>query len=124
MPSFRAIAHVLTWFARARISHLDRRLEIAFVIFLVAGLFWIYRGLFFEDMTLKHDDVLWYGMFHYFTESLWAGEFPYWNPYVHGGEPFYYVWNIIRLTDPVTLLTIAAINTESQYQGYFHMQHC
>ena len=102
------IAGFATFIATARISRLNRRHEAAFILLLIVGQFWFARGLFLGELTFKHDSVLWYGMFHYFTESLWNGDWPLWNPYVHGGEPFYYAWNILRLTDPVTLATILA----------------
>ena len=76
------------------------------LFFLAASVLFLYRGLFSGTMILKGDSVLWYGMFHYFAECLWNGYLPYWDPYVHGGEPFYYAWNVIRLSDPVTLIII------------------
>ena len=104
----RWIAGCLLRFASERASERTRAAECLFLLLLMAGQFWLYRGLFSETMAFKHDSILWYGMFHYFAESLWAGEWPYWNPYIHGGEPFFYAWNIIRLTDPVTLTAVLA----------------
>ena len=69
-------------------------------------LFYFQKDLLSGERVYIMDGVLWYPMFHYFVESLWSGFIPTWNPYLHMGEPFFYAWSIIRLFDPITLLTV------------------
>lgn len=112
----------LNWFLYGKPSSSTLRYEIACVTAAFAGFLYQERHLLDGTLTYVHDSILWYGMYHYFAESLWHGFWPFWNPYVHGGEPFYYAWNIIRLMDPVTLLTIAAgkIFTPSLFDLYHY----
>lgn len=62
---------------------------------------WISRKLMFT-----HDSLHWYGMFFYLADSLSQGIFPFWNPYMNGGENFFFNLNILRLADPCTFLLI------------------
>jgi len=57
--------------------------------------------------SFQHDNTNWaYPIFHFFTESLLNGHLPLWNPFEHGGEPFYPLIGVARLFDPTDLLTI------------------
>ncbi len=59
------------------------------------------------ETTLIHDNYYWvYPVFQFFSENLLHGQFPLWNPFSHGGEPFYPLLFQIRLLDPTTLLNI------------------
>lgn len=74
--------------------------------------------------VLRHDSVLWYPMYDYLARAIVHGDFPFWNPYIHGGEPFYYAINIIRLTDPIYLSSILVakfsdIGTLDIYNGVY-----
>ncbi|MBI5042548.1 MAG: YfhO family protein [Nitrospirae bacterium] len=63
--------------------------------------------LIFGQATLVHDNLLWnYPIFRFFAENIINGHFPFWNPFEHGGEPFYPLLVQIRLLEPVTLLII------------------
>lgn len=55
---------------------------------------------------LPHDNYYWcYPIFHFFAEALSQGRLPLWDPFLHGGEPFYPLMGQIRLWDPIALLT-------------------
>ena len=104
----QAASDGLRWFLYGRVSPGTITRELILVGLAFCGFLYLERNLLNGTLTYVHDSILWYGMYHYFAESIWNGFWPLWNPYVHGGEPFYYAWNIIRLLDPVTLLTIGA----------------
>ena len=68
--------------------------------------------LLFGTATLVHDNLLWnYPIFKFFAENIINGHFPLWNPFDHGGEPFYPLLVQVRLLEPITLLII--------YLGHF-----
>jgi hypothetical protein len=57
--------------------------------------------------SFSYDSFNWtYPIFHFFTGQLLRGEWPWWNPFEHGGEPFYPFLIAFRLFDPVLLGTI------------------
>ncbi|TAN60542.1 hypothetical protein EPN18_08335, partial [bacterium] len=57
--------------------------------------------------TLVHDNLAWnYPVFQFFAENIINGHFPFWNPFSHGGEPFYPLLGQLRLFEPTALLTI------------------
>lgn len=59
------------------------------------------------ETTLVHDNVAWnYPIFQFFAENIINGRFPFWNPFTHGGEPFYPLLGQIRLLEPSAILTI------------------
>jgi len=63
--------------------------------------------LLFKGTILTHDHFFWgYPVFQYFAENLINGHFPLWNPFSHGGEPFYPLLLQLRLLEPITLLTV------------------
>lgn len=107
-PLAQAASDGLRWFLYGRVSPGTITRELILVGLAFSGFLYLERNLLDGTLTYVNDSILWYGMYHYFAESLWNGFWPLWNPYVHGGEPFYYAWNIIRLLDPVTLLTLGA----------------
>ena len=81
----------------------------AAVIFLI---YTMRSMLLFGQATLVHDNLLWnYPIFKFFAENIINGHFPLWNPFDHGGEPFYPLLGQAKLLDPITLLTI--------YLGHF-----
>src|SRR3972149_7191509 len=81
-------------------------LAIAFLIYTMKSM------LFFGETTLTHDNVLWgYPIFQFFAENIINNHLPFWNPFEHGGEPFYPVLGHIRLFEPIALLVI--------YLGHF-----
>ncbi|MBI5970590.1 MAG: hypothetical protein HY884_05500 [Deltaproteobacteria bacterium] len=96
----------LNWFFSGACDSKSVKRELFFIGILLALYLYMERSIMLGKSTYVHDGILWYGMFHYFVESLWSGFLPTWNPYVHGGEPFYYAWGILRLLDPVTLSVI------------------
>ncbi len=52
--------------------------------------------------TLRHDHLYWgVPVYSFFFESLRHGQLPLWNPFTHGGEPFYLPLFQLRLLDPV-----------------------
>jgi hypothetical protein len=77
-------------------------------IIAVAYLIYVIRSmLIFGKTTLAHDNILWnYPIFQFFAENIINGHFPLWNPFEHGGEPFYPILGQIRLFEPVALLII------------------
>ncbi|MEK6599010.1 MAG: hypothetical protein AABY52_01560, partial [Deltaproteobacteria bacterium] len=80
------------------------------IIGIVAVVFLVYTlrsMLITGETTLIHDNLLWnYPVFQFFAENIINGHFPFWNPFDHGGEPFYPVLGQMRLFEPTALLTI------------------
>ena len=66
-------------------------------IFLISGTHTNHAGF---------DMLSWYGIFQYFFESASSGILPYWNPYSHGGEPFYFLYSMSRLLDPLIIMPV------------------
>jgi len=63
--------------------------------------------LFLGTSTIGHDNILWaYPIFQFFAEGILQGRLPYWNPFTHGGEPFYPLLPHIRLLDPLPFLVV------------------
>lgn len=89
-----------------RIADVWWPVDLAFLTVFLAGFVAVNNYLLNTKFSFQGDSVLWYGMFHYFVEALRAGDWAFWNPYVHGGEPFYYAWNIVRLCDPINFIVI------------------
>ncbi len=59
--------------------------------------------------TYLHDNLYWdVPLFHFFADSLLNGHLPLWNPYEHGGEPFYPLLGVPRLFDPIDSITVLA----------------
>ncbi len=73
---------------------------------LIACLFALRPLLLDGSAILPHDNFYWcYPIFHFFAEGLTQGRLPLWNPFMHGGEPFYPLLGQIRLWDPIALFT-------------------
>jgi hypothetical protein len=68
----------------------------------------VFRKLLLDGtVTYTHDNYSWdLPLFTFFTKHLWSGEFPLWNPFSHGGEPFFPQLIQLRLLEPFTLLQI------------------
>lgn len=67
--------------------------------------FHLRSSLILGTSVLAHDHVYWgYPVFHFYAESLLSGRLPLWNPFTHGGEPFYPLLLQIRLLDLSSLL--------------------
>ena len=77
---------------------------------IIAVVFLIYQlrsMLLLGETTLVHDNLFGaYPSFQFFAENIINGHFPFWNPFNHGGEPFYPLLGQTRLLEPTTLLTI------------------
>jgi hypothetical protein len=59
--------------------------------------------------TLRHDHIYWgVPVYGFFAESVGLGRLPLWNPFTHGGEPFYIPLFQLRLLDPPALLVALA----------------
>lgn len=57
------------------------------------------------ETTFIHDNIYWnFPVFKFFAENIARGHFPFWNPYSHGGEPFYIMLGQFRLLEPIALL--------------------
>ncbi|HSL47960.1 MAG TPA: YfhO family protein [Candidatus Deferrimicrobiaceae bacterium] len=59
--------------------------------------------------VLGHDHLYWgVPVYSFFAESVALGRLPLWNPFSHGGEPFYLPLFQLRLLDPSALLVALA----------------
>lgn len=57
----------------------------------------------------RHDNLLWdLPIFQFWADNVGHGRFPYWNPFSHGGEPFYMIPLQIRLLEPLTYVILLA----------------
>ncbi len=82
-------------------------IEITAAVVAVAFLIYFLRSmLLYGETTLMHDSIHGYPYFQYFVENIINASWPFWNPFSHGGEPFYFMIEHRRLLEPVTLLTI------------------
>lgn len=72
------------------------------------ALVWIMRAALIQGETiLAHDNLYWgYPVFQFYAEAILQGRFPLWNPFSHGGEPFYPLLVMPRLFDPSTFVVI------------------
>lgn len=74
---------------------------VTFLIYLLRSM------LLLGETTLVHDNLFGaYPSFQFFAENIINGRFPFWDPFNHGGEPFYPLLGQTRLLEPTTLLTI------------------
>jgi hypothetical protein len=59
--------------------------------------------------SLGHDHLYWgVPVYGFFAESVALGRLPLWNPFSHGGEPFYLPLFQLRLLDPSAVLVALA----------------
>lgn len=101
-------------------------LEAAALASLLAGYLWIYRRVLFDHAEIfpSGDSIFWYGAFQHFVECLKNGSLALWNPYMHGGEPFFYVWGMTRLLDPVTLaVALVGAGTDLSILHLYHINY-
>jgi len=85
----------------------SKRGEILWVSLIAIGfILYFYRLLFTAERMLSHDSIWFYGIFHYFAESLQSGFFPYWDPYDYCGQPFYNIVSTMYILNPITILVI------------------
>ena len=64
--------------------------------------------LIFGRTTLIHDNYYWnYPIFQFFAENIMMGNYPLWNPFSHGGEPFYPILGQFRLLEPIPILVVS-----------------
>ncbi|NDA64687.1 MAG: hypothetical protein EBX50_22060, partial [Chitinophagia bacterium] len=66
------------------------------------------RKVLWGNWTFEGDTSVWYVFFEYFSNSIFFGSLALWNPYMNGGEPFWPVWGLWRLIDPITVSWILA----------------
>lgn len=77
------------------------------ILGLVFLIYTLRKMLLLNETTFPHDHIYWgYPVFQFFTENIVNGHLPLWNPFTHGGEPFYPILIHLRLLEPITLLTI------------------
>ena len=85
----------------------DLAVEISFFFITLAILVFNLWSFLTGKTSFLHDNLYWeVPVFHYFAESLLNGYLPLWNPYEHGGEPFYPILGVPRLFDPTDPLTV------------------
>lgn len=74
----------------------------------IGVLLYILRSILFKGNEIfVHDTLYWYPLYQFFAENIIQGRFPYWNPYTHGGEPFFPAIHAgTRLLDPTTFIVI------------------
>lgn len=80
-------------------------IEISVFLFCFALLMMLLqKSLIFGETTFEHDNSNWnYPMFNFFFEQLYFGHLALWNPFSHGGEPFYPSWGVVRVSDPAVM---------------------
>lgn len=88
------------------ISKKSKKIEAGFIVLIsIFFLLFFYRILTAQSM-FSHDAIRWYGVYHFFADSLLNGVFPYWDPYDYCGQPFYYNLGMLRLYEPITICFI------------------
>ena len=60
------------------------------------------RKVLWGNWTFHGDTSVWYALFEYFSNSIYFGSLALWNPYMNGGEPFWPIWSLWRLSEPGT----------------------
>lgn len=85
----------------------------------------VYYKLLLTTKIFTHDSIIWYGIFHYYTDSLANGQFPYWDPYMMNGTYFYPSIFLLGMLDPVVLFWILVMKIFSlsipTIYIYFHL---
>jgi len=64
------------------------------------------RKLLFGTWTFEGDTSVWHAFFEYFANSFFLNSLALWNPYMNGGEPFWPIWSLWRLADPLAVSLI------------------
>lgn len=85
------------------ISKQSTKSEAGWIILLSALFVLVFNKIFLGKSMLSHDSIRWYGIWHFFADSLLNGQFPYWDPYDFSGQPFYYNLGILRIFEPITI---------------------
>jgi len=82
--------------------------EVLLGVIVTAALVWIMHSALIQGETiLAHDNLYWgYPLFQFYADAVLQGRFPLWNPFTHGGEPFYPLLVMTRLLDPTTFVVI------------------
>jgi hypothetical protein len=89
------------------LSRITRKAEALILLSIIACVFFFLRDmLFFGRKMLSHDAIWFYGVFHYFAESLYNGFFPLWDPYNYCGQPFYTNIGILHMLNPIAVFII------------------
>jgi hypothetical protein len=84
-----------------------KRWEAAFIFCACAVFILLVRDLLFSGKrTFDHDTVWYYGMIHYFFNSMAHGIFPYWDIYDYSGQAFYYNLGIARIMEIPTIILL------------------
>ncbi|MEI8175839.1 MAG: hypothetical protein WCG78_03120 [Candidatus Omnitrophota bacterium] len=103
-----------------------RKREVAFVL-LVAALFIVVMRdlLIFGRLIFTHDTIAYFGLMHYFYNSLMSGVFPYWDIYNYCGQPFYYNLGIARVFEvPTLVLAGVARCGDWSLLSLYHWDYC
>lgn len=87
-------------------SRRTKKIELGFITLISALFFLVSQRVLTAECTFSHDAIRWYGVFHFFADSLSNGFFPYWDPYDYCGQPFYYNLGILRIYEPITVVFI------------------
>lgn len=91
-------------------NKMSRRKTAALLSALVALIYFIiYSDLFQCQKVFVHDNIIWYGSFHYFVESIADGNFPFWNPFMMSGTYYYPNISLLGLLDPSVLVGAAVM---------------
>ncbi len=83
----------------------NKRKEIA-GMFILISLFiaFLHKILITNERMFSHDTIWFYGIFHYFAESIQNGFFPFWDPYNYCGQTFYNHIFIMDILNPITVI--------------------
>ncbi len=94
---------------------MKKKLNLSNRVFLLTPVFigciaWVFGNwpLLVKEYIFSHDSYYWYGIFHYFADSINNGFIPLWNPYIHSGEMFLTYIGALMLLDPVNIIGIIA----------------
>lgn len=74
-----------------------------FILTIILNKLW---GLFSLKRTFVWDPSVWYGIYFYFANGIYNNFLSLWNPYMNGGEPYWPVFGLFRLIDPLNLFFI------------------
>jgi hypothetical protein len=93
-----------------------------FLVVLCYGFWGTFTG---EKIFFNGDNIWWYGTFQFFIESASQGVIPFWNPFSHGGEPFFFMFSHFRLIDPLILIpVIITWIVDVDLLSLFHLYYC
>lgn len=82
-------------------------IEIISIAVCIAVQMYILRPLLIDGTSmLVHDNLHGYPMFQFAAVNIASLKLPLWNPYSHGGEPFYFLIAQLGLLNPVSLVVL------------------